>query len=125
MQLLYARLLGGDGDPAHWEMLSGYPFEMDDLQYIEDVLNGVQAHRQDIDGQIESLSSGWSTRRRARVALAILRLAAYELLYRGDIPPAASINEAVEISKKYSTDEAGGFINGILGSLQRGALKKA
>ena len=77
MQLLKARLRGGDGDPADWELLSGYPYEMDDLQYIEDVRNGVQAHRQDIDGQIESLSSGWSTRRMARVDLAILRLASY------------------------------------------------
>jgi N utilization substance protein B len=55
----------------------------------------------------------------ARVDLAILRLAAYELAHRDDVPPAVSINEAVELSRRFSTEGAGAFINGILGSLHR------
>ena len=61
----------------------------------------------------------WSIERIARVDLAILRLAAYELLYMDDIPAAVTINEAVELSRRFSTEQSGAFINGVLGNLNR------
>ena len=53
----------------------------------------------------------------------VLRLAAYEILYRVDIPPSVTINEAIELAKKYGTDESGAFVNGILDSVARAAGK--
>jgi N utilization substance protein B len=53
----------------------------------------------------------------------VLRLATYEILYRMDIPPSVTINEAIELAKKYGTDESGAFVNGILDSIARGAGK--
>ena len=61
----------------------------------------------------------WTIDRLARVDLAILRLAAYEIFYRDDIPDAVAVNEAVELSHRFSTEEAGPFINGVLGNLLR------
>ena len=63
--------------------------------------------------------------RMARVDLAILRLSAYELANRADVPPAVSINEAVELTRTFSTEESGSFVNGILGSMQRERAKGA
>ncbi|NQU11506.1 transcription antitermination factor NusB, partial [bacterium] len=67
-----------------------------------------------VDGQIEKYAEHWELGRIAAVDRNILRLAIYEMLFRDDIPPVVSINEAVEIAKRFSTRESGGFVNGIL-----------
>ena len=78
-----------------------------------------------IDEHIQNNIEGWDIHRLARVDLSILRIAIYELLYRDDIPVQVSINEAIEISKKYSTEDSSKFINGILGGFVRtGILDK-
>jgi N utilization substance protein B len=69
---------------------------------------------------IESNITGWAKERIAKVDLAILRLALYEIQFRDDIPDSVAINEAIELAKKYSTDESGGFVNGVLGKIIRG-----
>lgn len=75
---------------------------------------GVMAHRKDIDVLIQEWSTHWSLGRIALVERNILRFAIYELLFMPDIPPKVTINEAVEVAKKYGAGEASLFINGIL-----------
>lgn len=75
--------------------------------------------REELDALIEQFSHGWKLSRISRTALAVLRVALYEILYMPDIPAAASINEAVELAKGYDEPETVRFINGILGSFMR------
>lgn len=81
------------------------------------VARGAQAKQTEIDKTLTELASGWSLERQAVVDRNILRLAGYEMLFLPNIPAAASINEAVELAKKYSTAESGRFVNGVLGAL--------
>lgn len=75
---------------------------------------GVDAHAKEIDRTISESATNWSIDRIAKVDLAILRLAVFELLHRDDIPPVVSINEAVDLAKEYSSSEARRFVNGVL-----------
>lgn len=96
----------------------------DDTQgaYITALIRGVYEHMAELDSYIETYAVGWSFNRLPRMAVAILRVCIYEMLYRQDIPNAAAINAAVEISKKYEASEVTGYINGILGSFSRTEL---
>ena len=76
-------------------------------------------HLPEIDTEIESYAVDWSLSRITKVSLAILRLAICEILYFDDIPVSVSINEAVELAKKYASEKDGSFINGVLGSVAR------
>lgn len=78
---------------------------------------GADKHRQEIDAAISDLSAGWRLERQVAVDRNILRIAGYEMLYLPGVPTGASINEAVELAKKYSTNESGRFVNGVLGAL--------
>jgi len=84
-----------------------------------ELARGTLEHLGEIDAVLNQLSGEWPVSRMASVDRAILRLAAYELLYCDDIPASVSINEAVELAKKYSTEESHKFVNGILGNLAR------
>ena len=88
-------------------------------QYIQDLVKGVDEHGAELDGYIAKYAKGWNFARIPLVASAIMRVAMYEILYMPDIPNGVSINEAVEIAKKYETPETVKFINGILGSFVR------
>jgi N utilization substance protein B len=81
------------------------------------LVEGVSANREAIDRSLESREIGWSLDRQVSVDRSILRMAAFELLYLESIPASATINEAVELAKKYSTAESGKFVNGILGAI--------
>ncbi len=81
---------------------------------------GVKEHEKEINAKIsENLKKGWKISRISKVSLALLRLAVYEILYRDDVPTSVSINEAVELSKKYTVKEDTSFINGVLGSVAK------
>ena len=92
-------------------------------EYIRTIVAGVAEHAPELDGYIAKYARGWSFERIPLVASAIMRVAMYEVLYRADIPNGAAINEAVEIAKKYETEETVKFINGILGSFVRGEIE--
>ena len=94
-------------------------FELCD--YARKTTEGVQEHLGQIDAAIEQYAIGWKKQRISKVALAILRLAVYEMEYEDEIPVAVAVNEAVEIAKKYATQADASFINGILGSISRAA----
>ncbi|MDO4743363.1 MAG: transcription antitermination factor NusB [bacterium] len=86
-------------------------------EYALDVFRGVFSCVDSIDSDIESFLSGWTLSRISKVALAVLRLAIYEIKNVEDVPAAVSINEAVDLCKKYSSKEDSAFVNGLLGSL--------
>ncbi|MHB1391751.1 MAG: transcription antitermination factor NusB [Clostridia bacterium] len=90
-----------------------------DFRFAEEIIRGTIENLQQIDQLIQSNTVGWAKERIAKVDLAILRLALYEILFREDIPASVAINEGIELAKKYSTDESGGFVNGILGKIIR------
>ncbi len=81
------------------------------------LIHGTLAHQQEVDSKLEALSEGWRLERQVAVDRNIMRLAGYEMLFLPGIPTGASVNEAVELAKKYSTTESGRFVNGVLGSL--------
>lgn len=85
--------------------------------FFLDLTNGVIGNRLEIDEIIQRFSSNWKVSRMPCVDRNILRIAVFELLSCPDIPPKVSINEAIDIGKKYGTEESGAFINGILDSI--------
>lgn len=87
--------------------------------YICSIVNGVREHSEELDELIGRYSKGWKLSRISHTALAVLRCALYEICYMPDVPPAAAINEAVELAKGYDEPETVSFINGILGSFMR------
>ena len=98
-------------------------YEVATAEFAEPLIRGVLEHRDDLDALMISHADNWDLNRMAVVDRNILRLAAYEMLHREDIPPVVSINEAVDVGKKYGTEESGAFINGIMDSI-RDALDK-
>lgn len=94
-------------------------YSPDTLEFTRQLVEGTVAQRKTIDSVITKYAQEWSLSRMANVDRNILRLAVYEILYLPDIPPSVSIDEAVELAKKYSTGESGKFVNGILGSVVR------
>ncbi len=96
--------------------------EVRDLQpndYIKTVFSGVYDNIDNIDGIIAENAIGWKLNRISKVSLCILRLAIFEMMYMDDIPESVSINEAVELAKKYATKEDASFINGILSTVEK------
>ncbi len=99
----------------------------DHYAFAEELIHGTIEHVAEIDSHIKSLAHNWEFDRVAKIDLAILRLAIFEMKYRNDIPPVVSINEAIDLSKQFSNNDAKRFINGILdrlkGQLGRDARK--
>ena len=118
MKLIYEWEMGGSGgEETRVQLLELQPGERE-MDYMERMFSGVTAECEKLDASIAPHLHGWTIARLSRVDLAILRLAAYELSL-GELPPGIVINEAVELANLYSTDKAGSFINGVLGSMAR------
>jgi N utilization substance protein B len=94
-------------------------FTEDEKVYIESTIDNIQDNLKLIDEKIEKYIKGWKKERLSKVDLSILRISIYEIMFREDIPTQVSINESIEISKKYSSEESSKFINGVLGSFVR------
>ncbi len=86
--------------------------------FAEELVYGVLSELQPVDAEIREHTKNWTFGRIAKVDLAILRLAIYELLFRTDIPPIVTIDEAIELSKAFSTPDSKRFINGILDQMK-------
>jgi N utilization substance protein B len=89
------------------------------LEYFNNLFEAAVSNLATIDEKLEACSENWKISRMAKVDLAILRLSAAEILYLNDVPDSASINEAVDLAKKFGGDDSGKFINGILGKVVR------
>jgi len=90
-----------------------------DMPYFNWAFQCVRDHLDEIDSDLTKVSEGWAVQRMGTVELAILRVAAAELLYIDDIDAGVSINEAVVLAKKYGTEKSASFVNGILGAIAR------
>ncbi len=87
-------------------------------EFTVSAVGGVLERRAELDDAIASHSTGWSLERMAPLELSILRLAVWEM-ESGSTPPEVAIDEAVRLAKRYATDDAGSFVNGVLGAIQR------
>jgi N utilization substance protein B len=118
-----------ENDKATWGQQIELPpptaEELSTRVFAEPLIKGTLEHRNKIDEIIRKHAHNWELHRMAAVDRNVLRLAIYEMLFREDIPPVVSINEAVDIAKKFSTQDSGKFVNGILdkvkGDLERPA----
>jgi N utilization substance protein B len=89
------------------------------LPFTEELVLGVEKHKEFIDAVIKEHSENWRLERMATVDRNILRLAVFELLFRKDIPPKVTLNEAIDLGKKFGTQDSGSFINGVLDSVHQ------
>jgi transcription antitermination protein NusB len=94
-------------------------------EFSDALIRGVLEHRAESDELIQRHSRNWGLHRMAAVDRNVLRLGIYEMLHREDIPPVVSINEAVDIAKKFSTEDSGKFVNGILDKIRSELMRPA
>jgi N utilization substance protein B len=124
-----AAVIAGEKGGATW----GQPVELppptaeeaEVRLFAEPLIRGTLQHRDRIDEIIKQYAKNWELHRIAAVDRNILRLAIYEMLHRDDIPPVVSINEAVDIAKKFSTQDSGKFVNGILDKVKGELMRPA
>ncbi len=124
-----AAAIADDKGPAHW----GQPIELppptadeaEERVFAEPLIRGALEHRDALDEHIKKHVKNWEIHRIAAVDRNIMRLAIYEMLYRDDIPPVVSINEAVDIAKKFSTQDSGKFVNGVLDKIKGELMRPA
>jgi N utilization substance protein B len=124
-----AAAIAEDKADAHW----GQPTELPPVTtdeaatrlFADPLIQGALEHRDEADDVIRKHAKNWELHRMAAVDRNILRLAIFEMLHRDDIPPIVSINEAVDIAKKFSTQDSGKFVNGILDKVKSELMRPA
>lgn len=121
LQMLFQMDLSGDAPEAvfggFWD---SQPTATDEVRrFAEDLARGAWDAREILDRAIAQCAQNWRLERMAAVDRNVLRLAAFELLYRGDTPAAVAIDEAIEVGRKYGGEDSGRFVNGILDGLRR------
>lgn len=121
VQILYA--LDSNGFTGLRETLQTFREEHPEVagrvrEFAESLVQGVLTKREPIDDAIKARSKNWSLSRMPRVDLNVMRMAAYELMFRADIPKKVSINEAIEIVRRYGDKESPAFVNGILDEIE-------
>ena len=114
LSLLYEAETKGE---APSDVLAGLPLEP--APFATDLVSGVEGHGEEIDGFIRRFSRGWALERMPALDRALLRMGIYELLHRPDVPTGAVLSEAVELASRYSTEESGRFVNGVLAEIAR------
>ena len=134
MQMIFEKVSGGQGGEETLKMvydelredglpgvdqIGGKEPDEEDREYITSALEGVLAHREEIDDLIASKAKGWTLDRMSLVDLTILRLAVWEIRYAEDIPGSVSIAEAMELTERFSDPADKAFVNGILGTVLR------
>ena len=119
LQLLYQLDLRGEEVVNEvGEAIRTAPGDPEVATFARDLVFGWWERRELIDGKIEEVARNWQIKRMAAIDRNILRLSTYELLFRDDVPPLVSINEAIELAKKFSTRNSGPFVNGILDNIR-------
>ncbi len=88
-----------------------------DIDYVKRIIKGIEENKEEINEKIKGNLKNWKIERLSKVDLSILRLCTYELKFEEDIPSKVSVNEAIELAKKYSGEKAATFINGVLGKM--------
>jgi len=99
---------------------SDFPYNDEEIErFARELVNGVKKKKEELDKIIESKAANWEINRMAVIDKVILRIATYEILFKPDIPEIVSINEAVDLAKKYGSEASGAFVNGILDNIFR------
>lgn len=111
-----------DGIDIFWN--NSDPVEPEVKEFADKLVRGVCKHREKIDGLISKYTTNWQLDRMAVIDKNILRFATFELLYADDVPPKVSINEAIDIAKKYGDKDSGKFVNGVLDKISKTEGKK-
>ncbi len=120
LALVFSMMFNGDVPPQEICELSKLSLEFKDDEFSQMLFDGVCANLEAIDSTVEKcMTATWNKNRISKVSLAVLRLAIFEIMYIDEIPTSVSINEAIELAKKFATDEDAAFVNGILGSVTR------
>jgi N utilization substance protein B len=124
-----AAAIAEEKGPANWGQPHELPpptaEEVETRLFADPLIRGVIGHRDAIDEHIKKFAKNWDFHRIAAVDRNVMRLAIYEMLHREDIPPVVSINEAVDIAKKFSTQDSGKFVNGILDKVKGEVMRPA
>jgi transcription antitermination protein NusB len=116
LQFLYQLDLHSEHDPSRHddEFWERHPVDPDTRAFADALVRGTKINQGKIDQVLSQFAEHWDLERMAVVDRNILRLAAYEILWTGEVPPKVAINEAIEIAKKFGTKESSRFINGVL-----------
>jgi transcription antitermination protein NusB len=126
LQALYQIEITGDASAAAVDLfLSHFEGSAQAKEFARRLVSGVVSQRPDIDRLIGNCSENWKLMRIAKVDLLILRMATYELIFCPDIPLNVSLDEAIEMGKRFGTGDSGSFINGVLDQLARSESAKA
>jgi transcription antitermination protein NusB len=123
VQYLYLRDLNGDSDLAAYYKFRG--LSPSARRFCNTLVQGALEHQKAIDETIRKNTQNYELARISVVDRNVLRVAIYEMLHRPEIPPVVSINEAIEIAKKYSTEESGRFVNGVLDQIRSSLSRPA
>lgn len=121
LKLLYQREISADSDAQSfdlfWEQYEGSTLNDDIKQFAESLVNGILSENEVIDQLIVKYSKNWKLSRMTVIDKSVLRLAAYELLFIPETPERVVLNEAIELAKKFGTEESHAFVNGVLDQL--------
>jgi len=114
----------GEIEEALRHALGGLSNEKALAGFARDLVLGCRRHREELDQRIAAVAENWEIHRMAVIDRNILRMATYEMLHCPDIPPKVSINEAIELAKRFSTADSGAFVNGVLDRIHQSELAK-
>ena len=121
LQALYQAEVGGTEPLACFALLcDNFKVDQKVIPLAQTLLSGIADHAQEIDALITLHAKNWRVGRMSIIDRSLIRLGVYEVLFRDDVPATVAINEAIEIAKRYSTDDAPSFINGILDAIRNG-----
>lgn len=125
MQTLYEHDFRGTGDaqldlsPILERNLNEFRDNIDDTDFVEDIVAGVREHTTAIDAIISPAAPEWPVEQIAKIDKIILRIGVYELVIKREVPPKVAINEAVELAKTFGGENSSKFVNGVLGTIYR------
>jgi N utilization substance protein B len=116
LQALYQLDVTGESDPGRGLALFWSHFDATPVvrEFAQELVDGVRARLEQIDGLIAASAEHWRLPRLSRVDLNLLRVATFELVARPDVPPSVVINEAIEIARRFGSDDSAAFVNGVL-----------
>ncbi len=125
VQVLFHLEYTDDHPDEAFELVCTHFGASDSIQgFSKELVSGVMAYKEELDHRIRKASKNWRIERMSRVDRCVLRLATFEILFREDIPPKVSIDEAVELGKKFGSEDSAAFINGILDNIYNTWLRE-
>ncbi len=127
LQLLYQNEVSGDSATVTLEQVESWPAKLSEAQvkYARQLFAGVLRRRDELDELLRPLLKNYRLERLNTVDLNVMRIAVYEMLHGEDVPPKVAINEAIELAREYSSDDAPAFVNGVLDAFRIRHLKPA